>query len=218
VASPWPARPWPRPRRPRQAASPGTAADRGLPARRTGPVQLPACRLGPGHQAGVHPVRLRGPGIRRPAWPLGAARGPRRVPVAGTSRRQTGADDHQHRLGARNQPGTARPGPHCGVTRVAFEDPATAARRKTKQSARPWRWASTSPTCRSTSKASWSANWRPAEPIEDDDDSEFRYDKEPVGAPGGSLRCPVFGSVGGARSCWLRVVVSQSTKRSWGQP
>src|ERR1700728_1808924 len=102
-----------------------------------------------------------------------------------------------------------------------------AARRPTRQSARPWRWASTSPTCRSTSKASSSANWRPAEPrlswsprhtspppgwssparrhaligwarrgggyvIEDDYDSEFRYDKEPVGALQGLAPDQVF--------------------------
>ena len=92
--------------------APGTAADRGLPTRRTGPVQLPAYRLGLGHQAGVHPGRLRGPGIRRPARQPRTARGPRRLPAAGTSRRrQPRADDHQHRVRAGNQPGTARPGP-----------------------------------------------------------------------------------------------------------
>ena len=166
ATSPRPARPWSRPRRPRRPPASGTAADRGLPARRTGPVQLPAYRLGLGRQAGVHPGRRRGPGIRRPARQRGTARGPRRLPAAGTGRRrQPGADDHQHRLRARNQPGPARPGPPRRRDAAwPSKTPATAARRPTKRSARPWRWASTSATCRSTSKASWSASWRPAEP------------------------------------------------------
>src|SRR5581483_9547875 len=75
-------------------------------------------------QAGVHSGRLRGPGVRRPARQLGAARGARRLPAPGAGRRrQPGADDHQHRFRARDQPGTARPVRQGGVTRVAFEDP-----------------------------------------------------------------------------------------------
>ena len=42
--------------------------------------------------------------------------------------------------------------------------PATAPRSKTKRSARSWPWACASATCRSTSKASWSPDWRPAAP------------------------------------------------------
>ena len=49
------------------SAACGAAADRGLPAGGTGPVQLPAVRLGLGRQAGLHRGRGRGSGVRRPA-------------------------------------------------------------------------------------------------------------------------------------------------------